>query len=170
MGRRRLGTVLGRFAAGVALLAVFAGASASALVFHLDLPAGRRFAARAVAGLLNDLFKGSFEVEGLSQLSANRLRATRVKVRDPEGRVVLDVKDLRAKLDGLELIRGLLSSDQKVTLVVQHIRIERADAAIEPHEASGVLGIARAFELEPKPTRAKRPSSSSRELRVWLPS
>ncbi len=167
---RRLRKVAGRIAAGVALLGVFAGTSATALVFHLDLPAGRRYAAHTVAGVLNDLFKGSFEISGLSQLSERRLGASRVTVRDPEGRVVLVVKGLRAEFDGLEIVKTLMSSSQSVTLIVPHIRVERAEAFIEPHEGSGVLGIARAFELEPKAKTGKRSSRTSQVVRVWLPS
>ncbi len=172
MARRfawRILPVLRRAAAGTALLCVFVGASSSsAFVLHLDLPAGRRFAAQMLAGFLSDLFLGNFEISGFSKLSATRFVAAEIRVKDPQGRLVLKVNELRAQLDTLDMVSRLLGSEQRVTLIVPHIRIERAEAYIIPNK-DGVLSIARAFELEPKPSSGREPSSpSARVVRVWL--
>jgi hypothetical protein len=168
MNPYRAARLFGRAVAGAALLLIFAGASTAAFVFHLDLPAGRRLASRFTASLLNDLFLGSFEISGFSKFTANRFVTDEVRVMDPEGRVVLKVRNLRAELDAFELGRRLLSSEAKVTLAVPYVRIERAEAYIEP-DANGSLNIARAFELRPEDEKEPSTSTSSRQIRVWLP-
>jgi hypothetical protein len=166
---RRSWKIAGHLVSGLLLLGVFTAASAGALVFHLDLPAGRRFATRTVAGFLTELFQGSVEIDGIDKLSANRLRAGRVTVKDPEGNVVLRVQGLHAEFDGIDLLQRLLSSDDRLTVIVPNIRIDHADAFIEPHAASGYLGIARAFMLQPKPPSGKPSTSAGRVVRVFLP-
>ncbi len=159
----------GRVVAGAALFLVFAGASSAAFVLHLDLPAGRRLASSVTASILNDLFLGSFEVGGVSKLSANRFVADEVTVADPEGRVVLKVRNLRAELDSVELVKRLLSSETRVTLAIPYVRVERAEAYVEPDPETGSLNIARAFELRPEEQKSASTSTSSRQIRVWLP-
>ncbi len=169
MNPYRAARLFGRVVAGAALCLVFVGASSAAFVFHLDLPAGRRLASRVTATLLNDLFLGSFEVSGVSKLSATRFVTDEVKVMDPEGRVVLKVRNLRAELDSIDLVRRLLSSEARLTLGVPYVRIERAEAYVQPDPATGALNIARAFELRPSETKSTTASPEARQIRVWLP-
>lgn len=167
MNPYRLVRWFGRAVAGTALFCVFAGASSAAFLLHLDLPAGRRFAADVTVDLLNDLFLGSFEVTGLSKLTTHRLFADEVSVKDPEGRLVLKVQNLRAELDAFDIVRRLLSSEPRVTLAVPYIRAERVEAYVESGDESGSLNIARAFEL--RETDESEPSPSEQAIRVWLP-
>ena len=68
------------------------------------------------------------------------------------------------------MVSLLLGPSDRVTLVVPHIRIERADATIVPHEDTRRRSsIARAFELEPKPKHGQAEQRASRVVRVWLP-
>jgi hypothetical protein len=164
--RRALRGVSGVVSA-LGLCAVFGAAAGGALLLHADLPAFRREGSRLLGGLLAATFQGQVSVGSVEHVSAYALRARDIVVRDAEWRVVLRLSQISAQADVLEILRRLLLGGDKVTIVVQHVRVERAEAHIIPGE-DGTPTLVRALTpaaSEERPTA----QADERYVRVWLP-
>lgn len=156
-----------RLLSALGLGALFSVASVGALVLHLDLPAGRRLTTLVLTQQLDSIFRGSFTIGGVERISRSGLLARGVVVRDPHGRVVLSVSRLRAQADLFEMLRRLLLGGPKITLVVDHVHVARADVYLYAEPDTGVPSIASAFT--PRPSgREPTSSESAREVRVAL--
>jgi hypothetical protein len=150
----------------LALTVVFLAVLAAAVVLHVGLPPGRRVAGLALVELLNRTFVGRFEVGAVSQLSPECVAVDRFVVRDPRGRVVLDVSGVRVRAYVLAIVRELLENDGKTTIVVEYTRVERAAVTLAPVEGTSELGLAAAFT--PRPSRVKTASAPGKPIRVWF--
>jgi hypothetical protein len=150
------------------LATVFVVSAGVGVYLHVDLPPARRVVARNVEALLNDTFQGRFEIDSIDRISSRTLRVSRVRVRDPKGAVVLEVRGLRVRADAFEILSEALSGDRETQIAFQHVRAERADVLIAPDPASGAPTIGTAFALSPK-MKAKPKSTKPSALRVWFP-
>ncbi|HYP90248.1 MAG TPA: hypothetical protein VEQ59_18885, partial [Polyangiaceae bacterium] len=111
--------------------------------------------------------QGEVTIGAISKLSPSEAQAEDVVVRDQGGRVVLKVTRLTAQADVLDILTRIVRGDDKLTIVVNHVRVERAEADVIPAE-DGVPTLAHA--LTPRPTPSSGPGNSSeRYVRVWLP-
>ncbi|HYQ17040.1 MAG TPA: hypothetical protein VEQ58_14815, partial [Polyangiaceae bacterium] len=129
--------------------------------------AGRRASATLLADLLVDLFQGEVTIGAITKLSPSEAQAEDVVVRDQNHRVVLKVTRLTAQADVLDIVTRIVRGDEKLTIVVNHVRVERAEADVIPAE-DGLPTLAHA--LTPRPTPSTGPSSATeRYVRVWLP-
>jgi len=143
-------------------LAVFGGLG---VLIHVNLPAGRAVTAAVLDEFLTDFFQGSVDIQGLRALSSNGLSADVVSVYDVYGNRVLVLRGLRARASLRQIASKLLSNESKISLVINHVRVEAADAQIIVDPKSGVPTIGAAFT--PTPTPEGPPSE--RYVRVWLP-
>ena len=171
-GRRALGRalrLLGRLLAGLGLVAVFATSLVVGLVLHLDASAGRRIATRSLNVFLTDLFQGSVSIGSIDHLSPYSVRARDVVVRDTEGRIVLKLSQVRGRADAPEIVRQLLFGGQKISLVINHVRIERAETHLIPDPETGVPTLIGALTPKPSPPSTKVEPPSDRHVRVWMP-
>jgi hypothetical protein len=169
-GTRRLLRVVGRVLAALGLLATFLAATLAGLLLHLDLPAGRRLAARALSQLLGDLFQGTVTIGRFDDIDLSSVTASNIEVHDPQGKLVLEVSELRAKADLPAIAEEVLWGGQKLDIVIPHVRIEKAEGNILPDPVTGVPSIAAAFTPVVRPSKpGAKPSGPPRQIRVWLP-
>ncbi len=148
---------------GLSALVLFVVASVGGLLLHLDLPPSRRLAATITARVLGSELRGSFEVAGIEELSPYGLRVERFDVRDPDGELVLRVQGLRARADLLGILRDALFDSGKLTIVIEHARVERARVLLLPVPGASEPTLAVAFTPRGPSTPGGRP------VRVWLP-
>ncbi len=169
-GTRRLLHIVGRALAALGLTAVFLASTLAGFLLHLDLPAGRRLAAKALSRLLGDVFQGKVTVGRFDDIDADRIIASNVEVRDPQGNIVLEVSKLRAKADLPGIAQEILWGGQKIDIVIPHVRVEKAEGNILPDPKTGIPTIAAAFTPVTHPAKpGAKPSGPPRQVHVWLP-
>lgn len=164
---RRLLSGLVTLVSVLGITALFGIGATAGLLGHLNLPAGRRATAQFLGSTLVDLFQGEVTIGAVSRVSPDEFVAEDIVVRDNAHRVVLKVTRLTAQADALDILTRLLRGDEKLTIKIDHVRVERAEADIVPAE-DGLPTLAHA--LTPRPTPASTtPGSAERYVRVWLP-
>jgi translocation and assembly module TamB len=151
--RRRALRAVATAARSLALGSIFVSAAISGMVLHADLPATRRLVASITNDALATLFMGKLAIGEVQELELGRTGHVRIKaveVFDPEGRRVLHAKGIRARIDVAKLVRSLASGTvPEVSLDVADV--DEADLTLDV-DASGALGIARAFAARPGTT------------------
>lgn len=164
---RRLLSGLVGLVSVLGITALFGAGFTAGLLGHLNLPAGRRAAAQFLGSTLVDLFQGEVTIGAITKVSPDEVAAEDIVVRDNAHRIVLKVTRLTAQADVLDIVKRLVRGDEKLTIKIDHVRVERAEAEIVPAE-DGLPTLAHA--LTPRPTPASTSGSSSeRYVRVWLP-
>jgi len=150
---------------GVAALlgVVFLVASLAGVFLHADLPASRRAAAELVERLLGSELRGRFEISEFERISPWVVRARSVEIFDPAGQLVIRGEGLRVRTDVFAILKELLFGDDKVTLVAEHVRLERGLVRLLP-DAEGQPTIVDAF------TPRQPGTGGGRVVRVWMPS
>jgi hypothetical protein len=166
LGRALRGSL--RALALLGIVCLFLTGFTAALVGHLNLAAGRRATATIVGRSLAGLFRGQVSIGSISRVSPSEVTAQDIVVRDPAHRVVLKVNRLTAQADVLDIARRLLRGDEKLTIVINHVRIERAEAEVIPGD-DGLPTLAHAFLLRPDEADADPAPPSAQYVRVWLP-
>jgi hypothetical protein len=165
-GARNLLSGLVGILSAIGIAALFGVGFTAGLVGHLNLPAGRRVAARFLGDTLVDLFQGQVLIGSITKVSPDEVVAEDIVVRDQAHRIVLKVTRLTAQANVLDIIERIVRGDEKLTVEVHHVRVERAEAEIIPAE-DGLPTLAHAFTLRPTPSET--PGSPGRYVRVWLP-
>lgn len=166
-GKRRALVWLARLAATLAVALLLAAGSAGALLLHLNLPASRRVTADLVGRGLADLFQGQLIIGRITKISPFEVQAEDIVVRDPARRVVLKVSRLTAQADLLDILRRLVTPGAELSFVIDHVRIERAEADIIP-DADGLPTLARALTPRPTPGDAAA-GADAPDVKVRLP-
>lgn len=166
MWTRRLLGGAARLLALVGVVALFAVGAGVGLVGHLNTAAGRRVTTAFLGGALVDLFQGEVRIGSLQRVSAYEVVAADVVVRDPEGQVVLKVSRLTAQADVADIVTRLVRGDEKLTIVIDRVRLEHAEVEVVPG-ADGLPTIAQAFT--PRPSAPSAEAAPERYVRVWLP-
>ena len=75
-------------------------------------------------------------------------------VRDSAHRVVLKVTRLTAQADVLDILQRIVRGDEKLTIDIDHVRVEHAEADIIPAE-DGLPTLAHAFMPAPVARRQR---------------
>jgi hypothetical protein len=151
----------------VGVTALFGVGFTAGLLGHLNLPAGRRATAQFLDRTLADLFQGEVTIGAITKVSPYELSAQDIVVRDTAHRIVLKVTRLTAQADVLDILRRIARGDEKLTVKIDHVRVEHAEAEIIPAE-DGLPTLAHAFIPRPTPT-SNAPSGAEPYVRVWLP-
>jgi translocation and assembly module TamB len=167
---RASGSFFVKLLATLALCAVFAAAGVIGVVVHANLPAGRRIAATTVTRMLSDTFQGTVTLGTIERLGMNGLEIDEIRVIDPMDNTVLVLERVRVRANVDRILRDVLFSTNKLTIVIRHIRAERAEAQIIPDPETGIPTIERTFFLTPEPEKKREPSRPGRQVRVWMPS
>lgn len=164
---RQLLTGLTNILSVIGLTALFGVGACGALLLHLNLAASRRATADLLGQALAGIFQGQVNIGSIAQVTPGTVEAHDIVVRDQAHRVVLKVTRLTAQADLFDILTRIVRGDEKLTIVIDHVRVERAEADIIP-DADGIPTLAQAFT--PRPSPAGTPSdASSRYVRVWLP-
>lgn len=144
---------------------VFVSVAGLGLLMHVNLPAGRRFTARALTQVLSRALQGKLTVGRFDRITLGYVRAGDIRVFDPEGRQVLRVSELRARADLAKIAYDVVFGRGDLTIEIEHARVERAEGRIVPDESTGTPTLALA--LTPATTEAS--SGEARRVRVLLP-
>jgi len=164
---RRLLSGLVGIVSVVGITALFGVGFTAGLLGHLNLPAGRRASAQFLGRTLVDLFQGEVTIGAITRVNPNEVSAEDIVVRDAAHRIVLKVTRLTAQADVLDILTRIVRGDEKLTIKIDHVRVERAEAEIIPAE-DGLPTLAHALTPRPTPAR-KAPSAAEQYVRVWLP-
>ncbi|HMJ16520.1 MAG TPA: hypothetical protein VK524_34135, partial [Polyangiaceae bacterium] len=165
-GLRLLGHVL----AALGLSAVFLTAAALGVLLHIDLPVGRRFAAKTLAAFLSNTFQGRIAIGTIEHLTAYSVTAKNLEVYDVHGRVVLKVDELRAKANVPDILREVLLGGDRITIVIPHARVEHADTYLIPDSKTAEPTLIGAFTPVPgRPQTEAERLAPKRQVRVWMP-
>ncbi len=138
--RGAIGRVLGSFA----LLGVFVLATSCALLFHLNLPRGRRVVAATLERALNETLTGRFRIGRVDRVTLAGVRASNLEVRDPQDRLVLTVAELRVAANVPTLLANWLGKGPELSIPIEHVLASRA----EMHwydDGSGAPSVRQAF-------------------------
>lgn len=150
----------------IGLTTLFGVGFSAGLLGHLNLPAGRRATATLLGNTLVKLFQGQVSIGSITKVSPLEVVAEDIVVRDKAHRIVLKVTRLTAQADVLDILTRILRGDEKLTIVINHVRVEHAEAEIIPAE-DGLPTLGYAFM--PRPSPGGPASTSNRYVRVWLP-
>lgn len=169
-GRRaRVLRFAGRASATLGLSAVFVLALVAGAVLHVNLPASRRVASTLLSRSLTGAFHGELRTGEIQELGLRGATLSEATVKDEAGTTVLTLQDIRVRTDVVTLIRDIVTAEERITVIIRHIRADRADAFIVP-DAAGVPTLVRALTPVPSaPKEPRKPSAPSKPLRVWLP-
>ncbi len=159
-----------RLAKLLALSAVLTTSLAVGLLLHANTPPARRLAAQLLTRGLSDFFRGTVQIKEITKVSLNGVTSPEARVQDPDGATVLVVSELRARTDFVQMAKTVLWGGQRISLVIKHVRAERAEVFVIPEPDTGVPTIATAFTPvdEPDPPSSE-PSEEPRYVRTWLP-
>lgn len=149
---RRVRAALGHGTRTSALVLLFFTSTIGGVILHANTPAMRRVAQQITNEATKPAFAGRLLVEDVRELhllGRGHVRAGRVRVLDPEGRVVIDARDVDATIR-LGALLGSIARGRPPEIAIDSARIEHADVALDL-DAAGTLGIERAFLPPPKP-------------------
>jgi hypothetical protein len=164
---RRLLTGLTGVVSVIGLVTLFGAGTGAALLAHLNLAASRRATADLLGALLADVFQGQINIGSITQVTPGSVEARDIVVRDQAHRIVLKVTRLTANANLLDILLRIVRGDEKLTIVIDHARVERAEADIIP-DADGLPTLAHAFYPRPSPAGSAS-DPSTQYIRVWLP-
>lgn len=166
---RIMGGTLGR----LVILAVFLLSLAFGAVVHLNLNVSRRVAAQIVVGPLSDLLRGTLQVRSFTRLERNGISVDEVVVLDPEGRTVLEIRELSVEVDVFSILERVFSDAAKLSIEVDRVTALDCKVNLLPTTTRDEKGqrlsypsIADAFE--PVKTSAKS-AKKGRPIRLWFP-
>ncbi len=163
-----------RIISGIALslfgTVVFLLGTVLATVLHLGLPVAREAERGLIVALLNSTFRGTFAIQNLSRLDAFGLAAEEIKITDPEGRTVIAAERLTVDFDLLGATIRALRFFEKLSIVVDAVRIDGGQVHLSPAKGAGedpIPSIVDAFE--PRSPSTEPSEESGRSIRVWFP-
>ncbi len=167
--RARALSIAGRTLATLGLAATFVVSLGVGVVLHVNLPASRRVAADLLSRSLTGVFYGELRTGEIQELGLRGATLSEVTVKDESGNTVITLNDLRVRTDVVTLVRDVITAEERITVIIRHIRAGRADVLVIPDHA-GIPTLARALTPVPgAPSTAATPSAPSKPLRVWLP-
>lgn len=159
----------GRALRTIGLASVFVVAAAGGIVVHANLPLTRQLIARTLSAVLSDVLTGEVRIETLGLVSLTQVTTPSAVLYDSAGHQVLALKGVRIDASLRTVLRDLLTAQSRMRVIVDHLRVERADVDLIPDPVSGEPTIVRAISpttTEPSPTQD---SSSAAGTRVFLP-
>jgi len=147
--------------------AVFALASTAGLALHVDLPPFRRVIVARVDGALASTFAGRIVIERLERITATGAEGIDARVEDPDGRTVVRVTGVRARLARVALVRSLAFGGDLV-VDLPDVSAQTAEVSLDAAD-DGALRLARAFALRAHSPGPATAGSPGRTVRVELP-
>ncbi|HEY3818707.1 MAG TPA: translocation/assembly module TamB domain-containing protein [Polyangiaceae bacterium] len=137
-------------AKGLGTAVVFVAALAAGAVAHMDVPAVRRTIVARVNQVLASALAGRVVLDRVGRFGPTSVADVDAHVDDPEGKTVLRVSGLEARVATWDLLRSLASGPD-VRVAVDEVSIVRADVSLDGDD-TGQLRLARAFASPPTST------------------
>jgi translocation and assembly module TamB len=159
--RRALGGLLRT----VAISALFLGATATAVVLHLDLPPTRRFVVQTVNELLGSLFQGRIIAEEIDRITLHGVDIRSAIVLDPAGVQVIRASGIHARADVIQLVRGALFGKGELLIDLPTVQVDDAAVLVEGAPGKRIPSLAETFLLR---APSKPPVPGARPVRVVL--
>ena len=144
---------------------VFVAAITGGLLAHMDVPAVRRAIVARINVVLASALTGRIVIERVGSFGPTYVADVDARVDDPDGKTVVHVWGLGARVSTWELLQSLASASD-VRVGIEELSILRADVSLDADE-TGALRLARAF-TPPKPTTPSTGGGTG--VRLSLPS
>ena len=146
--------------------ALFVSVLAAGAILHLLLlPMAPRLAMAVVNEATATLFAGRLTIDRIGRLGLTRIDRVDAHVDDADGKTVVRVDGVTARVSTRALLLSLVSRHEPIVVDMAEVSIERVDAHLDADD-SGVPRIARAFMLRsPSPENAP----PGRGVRLALP-
>lgn len=157
----------GRALRTVGLAGVFVASAAGGIIVHANLPLSRRIIARTLSNVLSNVLEGTVRIDTLALVSPTRVITPHAVLYDGAGQKVLALDDVRIDASLRTLLRNFVMTRGRPTVIIDHVRVERADVDLIADPVSGVPTIVRA--MTPVPTRTPTPADQAGGTRVYLP-
>ena len=152
-GRRGPRRVLRTILVLLGVSATFAIAAGGGAVLHMGLPPARRLSAEAVNRMLASAFQGQLVIEQVGRFRLGGVDGVHGSMIDTEGRTVLVVDGLSARIRLRALVSSLLSRGD-VKVLLSRVTVDHVEGILVPEE-DGVPSVARAFV--PRATESPSP-------------
>lgn len=159
----RAGRLVWVAARALAWCAVFVLSALLGLIIHGNAPALRRTAAQAIQQSLDGKFRGRVVIGEIERLSASRISAKGLELRDPAGVQVLSLEGVQLTYGLWQMLGVLLGNELPIHL--QHLRIERSQVTLAPDPETGKWTLERALE-SPRPPGIPRPKQPVRSVQL----
>jgi translocation and assembly module TamB len=143
---------------------VFSGALAAGIAIHLGHPAARRLVAAGVNTTLEPILLGRVVVDRVGALGLTSLDDVDAHVDGPDGKPVIRVEGVRARISTWSLVRRLLGGHKQIAINVPEASVARVEVALDS-DVTGVTRIERAF-FSRTPSNPNAPPGP--ELRLHL--
>ncbi|HMJ14290.1 MAG TPA: hypothetical protein VK524_22900, partial [Polyangiaceae bacterium] len=125
-----------------------------ALLVLVNVPPSERFILDKVNDALASSFKGRVQIERIGTLDLFGMTHAHARVYAPNGRQVLDLRDVNVRLNLPRLAWGAVFGKGPLVLDFERLSLGHADVLLE-QDASGALTLQTAFEpKQPAPTEA----------------
>lgn len=160
-----LGRPLLLAAAAVGTIALSLAAS---VALHANTPLARRVLARLASDAASSVLGGRVVIETPSELGPSRIVVPLATLSDSSGTRVLSLSDVRVDVSLRRVAEELLFDRARPTIVVNHVRVERADVTLVADPQTGVPTIAQALAPKAGPP-GKGTTNPGEGLRVYLP-
>jgi autotransporter translocation and assembly factor TamB len=165
--RSRVLRALGRTLGGLGLVVTFVAAGTAGVVLHADLPLTRRLGARIAGQALSDVLGGTVVFDTFWYVGPNHLTVPHATLLDAYSAEVLVLSDVRADLSVRRILEELLFDRVRPAIVLEHLRVERADVTLIADPKTGQPTIVRA--ITPSPSEQSSAGSPERGFRFYMP-
>ena len=156
--------LLRALAKGVGTLVLLVVATAGGVLANMDTAAVRRAVVARLNGVLASTLAGRIVIDRVGGWGPTHVHDVDAHVDDPEGKTVLRVWGLDARVSTVDLLASL-TSGKEARIAIDALSVARADVNLEP-DATGTPRIARAFTPPPP---SGPPGGGGIQVRLALP-
>ena len=145
-------------------IVVFACALVAGAAIHLGQPAARRLVAAGVNSTLEPILQGRVVVDRVGALGLTSLDDVDAHVDGPDGKAVIRVQGVHARISTWGLVRRLFGGRRQIAIDVPEASVSKVEVALDS-DATGEMRIVRAF-VSRTPSAPDEPPGP--ELRLHL--
>src|SRR5271154_2162265 len=155
-----------RFAGlGLCALVGFVFLAVGSALVYVDSAPGRRLAVVQINRALSPLFQGRIQIESTQDLGIFGVSGVNATIFDPNGRPVITVRGVHARIAPWALVRSaLFGKSEPLTISLFDVSIDDLDVRLDSNP-QGELDLANAFAPRP-PTQSAASNSPSRGARI----
>jgi translocation and assembly module TamB len=113
------------------LLALFVGAFVAGLFLHANLPAMRSVIAQRAAAEVSDSIRGELRVDDLRRIGWFSVSGVDLRLLDPDGVTVVEVRGARASLRPLPLLESLIRGEGPLVVELASASVQHAAVTLD---------------------------------------